>query len=151
MKRRDKEQLMEGEWSHKYKKLNSFLWESNLSDSAVMEWRFISPQALVVATSSYQLNDKRTLTVLHLQTLFCWKQTKKTFQTGSLCKMFTQMVKKKEKQPNQLLSCNTLGSFQLEWLILQKFTDCSKWICNSHFIWSSRFMVNLLKIQKELI
>lgn len=57
MKRRDKEQLMEGEWSHKYKKLNSFLWESNLSDSAVMEWRFISPRALVVARPPYQAND----------------------------------------------------------------------------------------------
>lgn len=57
MKRRDKEQLMEGEWSHKYKKLNSFLRESNLSDSAVMEWRFISPWALVVARHPYQAND----------------------------------------------------------------------------------------------
>ena len=63
MKRWDKDQLMEGEWSHKYKKLNSFLRESNLSDSAVMEWRFIRPRALVVAPSPYQLNDKGTLTL----------------------------------------------------------------------------------------
>lgn len=68
MKRRDKEQLMEGEWSHKYKKLNSFLRESNLSDSAVMEWRFISPRALVVAVAfcSYQVDDKETLGALLL-------------------------------------------------------------------------------------
>jgi hypothetical protein len=40
-------------------KLNSFLQESNLSDSAIMEWSFIRPQALVVTpTSPYQPNDK---------------------------------------------------------------------------------------------
>lgn len=59
MKRGDKEQLMEGEWSLKYKKLNSFLRESNLSDSALMEWSFIRHQALVVTPMSpYQPNDK---------------------------------------------------------------------------------------------
>lgn len=34
-----------------------------------MEWRFIRPQALVAATSPYQVNDKRTYSAIVSRTL----------------------------------------------------------------------------------